>query len=347
LIDKALVLTFIFALITIISCFWIYDNYVENSYIDQKQMVSSYIQHGNYTYSAPVTKINPIYPKGSILEMGKPVYFLAVSPVLNASFEYSLNSTGPVDLGIDVQSMVVATSKEEGSEENSRIIWRKEFPVGDVDIVNIKGGEVFTHHFSIDVPELQSKITDVQNKLQYFPNMTLEIVTRVEYKGEINGKEVSNSTDFAIPLIISSSYYQMPQVLNFSEPNNEYKKYRVKNDFPLSDIKLPLFIFLLSTIMMGMMLSCRRINKVNSDYIKKLENESNDLQFKEFISKGKIPKNTNSLLKIEIFSLQDLVDIAVDINEKVIYDSEIGKYFIVHNNLLYLFTNDSVQRRVN
>ncbi|WP_054865239.1 DUF5305 family protein [Methanosarcina barkeri] len=70
---------------------------------------------------------------------------------------------------------------------------------------------------------------------------------------------------------------------------------------------------------------------------KKLENESKNSSFKEFISKGKIPENRSSLLQVEISSLEDLVNAASDMNERVIHDAGSGEYFIIHNEALYIF----------
>jgi len=336
LISGARTFSALFGIMIIFSGFWTYEAYTQACYEDREELVSSYIQYGKYTYTAPVTEINPLYPKGTRLEMGKPAYFFSVSPILDVSFEYSVNATDSVDLVAEGETMIVATSKE-GSGEKQKIVWQKEFPVEHMKVADIKDEDTFVHKFSLNVPEIQSMVTGVQDQLKYSPNTTIEIVTRVNYQGKINGEEVSNAKDFAIPLIISSSYYQMPEELEFKEVKNTYKKFRVRNDPSLLTIKLPIFLFLFSTVMVGMMLSCMKMSKVDLTYIEKLEKECRYSPFKEFISKGKIPENRNSLMQVEISSLQDLVDAAVDMNERVIHDAGSGEYFIIHNGALYIF----------
>ncbi|WP_394326081.1 DUF5305 family protein [Methanosarcina horonobensis] len=76
---------------------------------------------------------------------------------------------------------------------------------------------------------------------------------------------------------------------------------------------------------------------------KKLEKEETYSSFKEFISKGKIPDNWSSLRQVEISSLQDLIDAAVDMSERVIRDIESCAYFIIHDNVLYIFFTTHLQ----
>lgn len=336
LINGARTFTVVFGIMIIFSGFWIYETYAQKSYEDREKLVSSYTEYGKYTYTAPVTETNPLYPKGTRLEMGKPAYFFTVSPTLDISFEYSVNATDSVDLAVEGDTMIVATSKEE-SGEKQKIVWQKEFPVEHMRVADIKDEDTLVHKFSLNVSEIQSMVTAVQDQLKYSPNTTIEIVTRVSYQGQINGEDVRNVKDFAIPLIISSSFYQMPEELEFKEVKNTYKKFRLRNDPSLSTLKLPLSLFLFSTVMVGMMLSCMKMRKVDPTYIEKLEKECVYSPFKEFISKGKIPENRNSLMQVEISSLQDLVDAAVDMNERVVHDAESGMYFIIHNDALYIF----------
>lgn len=329
-------------MIAIFSSFWTYGIYRETAYEDQEQLVSSYAQRGNYTYTVPVTEINPLYPKGTILEMGKPAYFFAVSPTLDFSFTYAFNASDSADLSVERKTMIVATSHE-GSGENKTIFWQKKFPLKHIDAVDIKDKAVLVHNFSLDVPEIQEKIKKVQDQLQYSQDTTVEIVTQVNYEGKINWEDVNGETNFAIPLIIGPSYYQIPEELEFNEVNETYKKFRVHKNLSLPAVRSPLFLFLFSTVMVGMLFFCMRMSKVDQEYIEKLEKEQKYSPFKEFISKGKLP-DRNFLVQIDIHSLQDLVDAAVDMNERVIHDAETCRYFFVHNDILYIYFDTTFEK---
>ena len=318
----------------IFSGLWTYETYTAAGYEDREELASSYTQYGAYTYTAPVTEANPLYVKGTMLEMGKPAYFFAVSPTANISFTYRLEATDSAGVSVERETMIVATGKE-GSGEEEKIFWQKEFPLKSEGFDYIENGDSLTHSFSLNVPEIQAMVKGVEDQLKYTQGATINIVTRVSYEGKINGENVRGTKDFAIPLVAGSSYYQMPGELEFSETTDKYKKFRFQKETSLSTIKIPLSLFLLSIV--GMTLPLMKMKKVAPEYIEKLENNRKRSPFKEFVSKGKLPEERNSLLEVEISSLQELVDAAVDMNARVIQDTESEIYFIIHNGVLYIF----------
>lgn len=336
LINNSKIFIVVLGMLVILSSSWAYETYTQDVYEEQEELISSYTQHGKYTYTASVTEKNPLYPKGSRLEMGKPMYFFAASPTLDFSLAYNLNATDSAFLQVECETVVVATSAE-NSGGNQKIIWKKEFPVEEMGYVNIGNKDILIHEFSVNVSEIRSKVIGIQDQLKYSSDTTIEIVTHVNYKGEINGEEINNTTNFALPLMINSAYYKMPEKLEFNENNFTYKRIIVKKEPSVSAIKLPLFLFLLSTVLIGVLIPCTKMNKVDLELLNILAKEEKYSSFKEFVSKGKVPDNWNSLIYIEIYSLQDLVDAAVDMNERVINDIESGAYFIIHDNVLYIF----------
>lgn len=336
LIDNANILLFIFFLGMILSGLWMYEEYTRASY--EEKNVTSYTQLGSYTYSAPVTKSNPLYPKGTRLEMGNPAYFFSVSPTADISFLYSIVAADSADLNVKAKTMIVAKCGE-GSGEEQEIFWQKNFQVSDSITAKMKNGDSLTSHFTIDVPDIQLMVKEVQDQLNYSSSPTTEIVTIIQYEGKINEESVKGVKNFAIPVNISSTYYQMPENLSFSE--DKYKSVMIKKSPSLSTIKFPLFLFLLSAVFEGVLIPFRKMNKVDPAYIEKLEKESKNSSFKEFISKGELPEDRKSFLQIKISSLKDLVDAAVDMNERVIHDAKSGGYFVIHNGILYIFFDTS------
>ena len=95
----------------------------------------------------------------------------------------------------------------------------------------------------------------------------------------------------------------MPEKLEFNENTDTYQKYLVKKEPSVSAIKLPLSLFLLSTILIGALIPCTKMTEIDPELIKKLKKEEKYLPFKIFISKGKVPDNWNSLMQVEIYSL--------------------------------------------
>ncbi len=320
----------------IFSGLWMFEAYTEPVYEVTEVPDSFYINSVTYNYTAPVTESNPLYPVGAELEMGKPAYFFAISPTLDMTFTYQVTSSSYANLSAESETMIVATAKG-SAEGGQKVYWQKKFPLKHSGPVDMKNGDILSYDFSLDVPEAQAMVKSVQDQLKYSQNVIIEVVTYVSYEGKINGEDVSGVADFPIPLTISQSYYQLPEKLDFTEDIDTYKTYRVKKDPSLSTIKLPLAFFLFNMVMLGILFPFRKMEKVDPAYIEKLEKEKKQAPFKDFVSKGKLPEDAESLMKVEIASLQDLTDAAVDINARVIHDEVRGAYFIIHGGTLYIY----------
>jgi len=360
IIERHKVLMFTFGVMLVLCGLWTYEA-SRAVYEEKDEVVSSYTHHGSYTYTVPVTKANPLYGVGSTLKMGMPAYYFVASPTVEMSFTYSLETTGSSDISGKIETMVVATGEEGyGTEEyktnesateeygtnesvieeygkEERILWQKVFPLKYKEGTETWTGTSVTRNFSLNVSETQSMVKDIQEQLKCLGGAKIEIVNCVNYTGKINGENVKGTKSFAIPLVIKSSYYEMPEELEFSQDTNVTKKISVKNSPSLSTIKIPLLLFLLNLVFVGITLLCVKTNKIEPNYIEKLEKERSREPFKEFVSKGKLPENVSSLIKVEIGSLQGLVDAAVDMNSRVIYDSESRMYFMIHSSVLYIF----------
>ncbi|MDQ1252760.1 MAG: hypothetical protein QG646_1892 [Euryarchaeota archaeon] len=334
-INKHKIIVIIFGTALILSGLWTYEA-SRPVYEEKDEVIPLYTQHGSYTYSVPVTKENPLYEISTRLEMGKPAYFLAASPTTDMSFTYRLEPAESTNISGKLETMIVATGKGM-SEGEEKIFWQKEFPLkSEEGDANWKGASV-TRTFSIDVPEIQSMVKNVKDQLNYSQDAKIEIINRVNYQGKVNGENIYGTKDFAIPLVISSSYYQLPEKLDFSQDTSITRKVNSRSHPPLSTILVPLSLSLLSSILFVTTLIFTRMKKVEPENIEKQEKERRRSPFKEFVSRGKLPKDSNSLMKIEISSLQELVDAAVDMNSRVIYDAEAETYFIIKSGVMYIF----------
>jgi len=361
LIDRYKILIPIFGIILILSGFWVYEA-SSPTYENKEQNVTTHTDHGWYSYTVPVTKENPLYPIGTMLQMGMPAYFFVVSPTVNMSFTYRLENANPTDINGKLQTFILVTAKEgsqaggsgdeaigtgggsmteiagaNNSDNGENIFWKKEFTLESENTSDNWNGLSVTKNFSLNVPEIHLKVKAVGDQLNYSGDPTIEIVNRVSYTGKINGENVQATKDFPIPLVIKEpSYYQLSKKLDYSQDNNITEYINVKSNPPLSKMGVPLSLFLLSLILFGMTLVCTRMKKVEPDIIEKLEQEQKHSAFKEFISRGKLPEDKNTLMKIKISSLQELVDAASDMNSRIIFDEEAKTYFMISNGVIYI-----------
>jgi hypothetical protein len=342
----------IFGLLFLFSNYQIYLKYVNPSFEDKNITVSSYTQYGNYSYSTKVSAQNPIYLTGTILDMNESAYYFVTSPVPDFSFVYRVNASDSVNITAMPKVSIIAMCKNK-DDQNPKILWQREFPVtptsstGPFIVKNIDGSDNFTYRFTFNAAAIENNVENTYYKLDYSPkhsstfstsSMVYEIKALVAYNGIINGKKVENVTSFVLPMTMAKSYYELSDNISTNITNYNNETISVQNPFTVETIKYSLASMLISIVAIIGIIYCRA--KYNPDPVRiaKLEQEKMHARFREFISEGKLPENRNSLMALEIASLQELINAAVDMNERVIYDSGANIHFAIHNGVLYYFT---------
>lgn len=346
----------IFGLLFAFSSYQIYLKYANPSFENQNITVSSYTEYGNYSYSTLVSKQNPLYLSGTILDMNESAYYFATSPVPEFSFVYRLNASNSVDITATPKVSIIAM-RTDNNNDNSKILWHKEYPVTPVGstgpfIVNNKNGtDSFTYNFTFNAAAIENNVENTQDKLDYSlthistyyaTKMEYKIKAVVDYNGTINGKQVENTTSFVLPMTITKSYYELSSDVSTNITNYDNKTISVQNLFTVETIKYPLAFIVISAVAIIGIIYCRVLYTPNPIHMAKLEQERMHSQFREFISEGKIPEDRSSLMTIEIASLQELINAAVDMSERVIYDSSENIHFTIHNGVLYYFTKTNL-----
>jgi Family of unknown function (DUF5305) len=347
------ILFIIFGSMLAFSSYQMYQGYINPSFEEKNITVSSYTQYGTYSYSTIVSEPNPLYLTGTTLGMNESAYYFVASSIPNFSFVYRIDASDSANVTAIPKTIVIARSKN-NDYENSKIMWQKEFPVtpisltGSSTVKNEDSTNSFTYRFLFNAATIENAIENTQYGLNYPPTwsstfdasaMTYEIKTLVNYNGTINGKQVENTTSFVLPMTMTKSYYELSKDVstNVTDYNNETVS--VQNPFTVETIKYPLASMLISIIAIIGIIYCRIAYDPDPVQMAKLEQDHVHAQFKEFISEGKLPENRSSLMALKIASLQELINAAIDMNERVIYDSSENIHFAIHNGVLYYFTN--------
>ncbi|MDY6765217.1 MAG: DUF5305 family protein [Halobacteria archaeon] len=58
----------------------------------------------------------------------------------------------------------------------------------------------------------------------------------------------------------------------------------------------------------------------------------------DWVSKGRVPSETMNGSSIEVDSLEDLVDVAIDTNNRVIEDTDRNKYVVINDEIVYTYS---------
>ena len=296
-----------------------------------------YTQYGAYTYSASVTQANPLYPVGTVLDMKKPAYFLNVAPILDMNFKYNIKATGSDDITGTIQTFAVASGTVKDGE-NETIYWSKEFPI-KTSAFTVSGNEVADQDFSVNVNDIQIATKSISEQLNYTDDTAISVINRIIYSGSINGEAVNSSVEYTLPITANNAYYQINGDTVFTQDVHVTRFSSIPRETTVNNLTVPIIVFILSISLCALTLSIRKTGKVEMDYIAKLEEAEKYSEFKDSVSKGKIPVN-HSFAQVVIDSLKELVDAAVDMNSRVIHDKSIETYFTISDGVIYTFVDD-------
>lgn len=322
----------IFLILIVLAAIWSIYIFTTPVLNKEDQIVSSYTHNGMYTYNAPVTLSNPLYVKGNVLEMGMPAYFFSVSPTMDVLFTYDLQPSNSSNVDIRILSAIVATSRN-----SDEVFWKKSLPLDGNSFVSEEDENVFLHSFTVNVPDVQAQVKSLQNQIGYSQGTEVEVVTTVYYEGLVNGRHVDDKKKFSFPLVISNSYYQMPEELEFTDTQDFHMTRSVEKNASIEELKLPISMFLIFLALFLLTVFVRNMEMIDPQHIEKLEVEQENSKFDDWISMGKVPSNL-SFPEVVVDSLEDLVDIAADMDCRVIKDSRKDFYFTIKDGIVYIYS---------
>lgn len=300
----------------------------------ESESIALYEYNAWYEHSVEVEHGNPLWPVGWKLS-NQPVYFSAISSNLNGSFNFQISAPSSADISAHYLTKLILSS----SIKNTTY-WHKEKTLSKGTMV-LSGGDKLQTAFRLNISEIEKEIDAIQDSLDFSGGSTsVEVITTVRYNGEVGGEKVNEENDFLLPIKISSSTYKVSSK-NYEETIKKDVLREV--NVPLSPSKgdkivsfsFPSILFLLIVAFTVIKL---KYTPLDESAIQELINEKEYEKFKDLISRGKLPSDINmSMVKLEVKSLEDLANIAIDKDERVIFDEDESLYFIIQDNFLYLY----------
>ncbi len=303
------------------SSYYLYNSF-KPDYIESESSIHHYSAIAHFSGGARVEKDNPIWKVGDVVQL--PVYSYDITPEYRGNFHFT--TTPPGDVNIETETKIVYYYQVKDAP-----VWEKTV----LTLTNRSQKETEVS-FTINMTELKSKINQAQNAFGvYVGKSGAEIIETVKYSGKIKGKDVDETLTFRIPVKVESTYY------SFSELN-ESRDYFVKTteiipvQKPITSKIVPSTVLLASLSVMILSITVKTRYRNVEDLEKEMEKREKGNIFKKYqkwISLATLPDLQYD--KVELESLEDIVNAANDMMERVFYDRRKGLYFFVHDGVLY------------
>jgi len=328
-----LTIVILFIASTIWGCF----AYPRETYENEEFIASQYNQCAEYSYYAMVTQSNPVYPKGLALNEAYPAYFYTVSPSANIIFSYGIEASDSAEIDVDITSKIMMTAISRTKNEDP--FWEKAYSVNKLDTFTLRNNETYTHDFVLYAKDIEETVDEVKKHLEFSQKASANIITQVTTKGSMNGKNIETYEEYVLPVAIESSFYQLPGGVIVEDITETVGLRRVLVQPKTIDKILPIGLPLLFLIMIIGFYVYQKyyFTEIDQNIIVQMEIEKEHESFSDWISKGILPSEFQSLSFVEIKGLTDLVNLSIDSGTRVIFDKESGVYFSVISNILYVY----------
>ena len=289
-----------------------------------------------YSHEATVQSERDVFDRGVVLE-NKSVYLSSVAPVLNGTFQYGYEASNGGELSATVeQTLIVRAVGDEGAFE----YWRQETDLGSERISGLQSGDRVTVLFSINVTETRQRIEEIESQLDGSTGETEIVVeSNLTLSGQRNGLAVNETNSYRIQITGQDNSYRVQNDEAVTDSGQQFRQETVPASYgPLRSVLAPV-LFVLSMLGILALAVGRRQGKFELSDTERvwLGYRAEAEEFEEWLSTGTIPDEALSRTTVRVETLEDLVDLAIDSNRRVIRDHSRDLCAVLLEETVYVY----------
>lgn len=270
--------------------------------------------------SARVTGNTTIYEQGRVLR-NMPVYLTRASPVLRLTVVSTVPADRLTQVTQDLTLVFEATRDGDTFYTQERTIVNRTTQVRN---------QTRRSAGTVNVSRLGGEVNRVRNEIGPVGTFQVRFELTVNYRtGQYEGV-LSSST----PVQLTDGAYWLGNPLEASRTHTQTVTREVTQPPD------PAAYGSLAGLGVILLVGAGAIGYVSRRIeVEDLHAEVEHRRYEEWISEGEFPTGTDKRY-ISINGLEDLVDIAIDSNKRVIHDSSLGIYAVTDGDLVYYFSTD-------
>lgn len=313
-----------------------YEPHVDPSADERIETVGSWSEEPGLSHQAEVRVANPIFETGSTLS-DRSLYYTRLSPELEGAYEYGYRLEG-VDGSVDV--VMDSYLLFQSVDDDGNAYWQRTEPLDSESVEEVAPGERVTTSFAINVTELDGEIEAIEGNLGASPGSAeTGVVVETRVDGEIGNERVSNAHTATFLIDDGGGTYSVETDTD-GDASREFRETIVteRSYGPVRSYG-PFVLVVLGLTGLGALGYARvegRLTPTEAE-IRALESAQERKEFDDWLSRGRFPEEEFSGPRIEVDTLQDIVDVAIDSDRRVIEDATRGAYYVQDGYLYYAY----------
>lgn len=271
---------------------------------------------------AVVTGNSSLYEQGRVLR-NSPVYFLEANPFLTLV----LNTTGPADEPLTVNQSVTLEFR---ATRDGEAFWSERRPIMSREETTTDG--LVQSTTSVNVTLIRDLVAEKRSAVSDVGILQSNLVVRVQYEtGRYSGSFTAETS-----FVFSERAYWLAEDVAESRDHSETVTRTVAAETNPLEWVGPALLGLVALLgAAGVVLYQQRLDALS------IQTQLYRSRYEEWISDGEFPTGTEKKY-VRINSLEDLVDVAIDTNKRVLYDEELDIYAVIDADIIFYFSTDPV-----
>lgn len=260
-----------------------------------------------------------LYQQGTLLK-NQPAYLVNAAP--NATL--LLNTSLPTETSrVDQELELVYTATRDGA-----VFWKR---TESIETDTIREGQRVNTRGQISALTILAQQNQYQQEFSDAATVSVGVRVSIDYTLD----QYSGTLSQRYPLESGSGWYSLStESLSKTHGTPETHTRQLKIiDKPI--FVGPAVVGIVSLLAGFAVIGVHRRNPTQAS-IKDLETDIHHQRYEEWISRGVVPKYS-SVPMVNIETLEDLVDVAIDAGERVIYDTETEMYVVIRENVRYYY----------
>lgn len=318
---------------------WItYGTYVEPGTSIEEEPGASVRETADFNHSATVVEENPLFEVGTTLSE-RSLYYTSLSPVLDGSFAYAYTASddGRIETAVDLDVVIRSVGQSE-ARRGPVEYWRVTENVSEAT-GTLEPGQRVSVDFSRNVSALNERASRLAQNFSGAGTVGTALVAEVRTQGTVNGEPVDRTRTYRLPVQVEENTYRVEDPGTVTNSSTGTREIVVQNSYgPLRGIVAPILFALSFGFAIGLVIARRQGTEFISEAERaRLEYEAERNEFDDWVTAAAVPDAEFEGSRIEVDSLEGLVDVAIDTNERVMEDRERELFVVLEDGRHYVY----------
>ncbi|WP_277539955.1 DUF5305 domain-containing protein [Haloarcula laminariae] len=293
---------------------------------------------GQFSHQATVVNGTTALPEGAVLR-NRTTYFRSITPELNGSFSYGYTASGGGNVSAETTVSLLLRSAESAENDDGNVYWAVERRLGN-RTASLAPGEETAVPFSVNVSAATGEAERIDAEFGGTPGeLQTVVVARTELSGTRNGRPVDVTRSYRLGIQPDGSVYRVDDPGPVTESDNRSERVTATAEYGWPrTVGVPLLALLCGGGAVGLVVARRRGQLSIDDHERELVAYRADREeFDDWITTGRVPEPSEAPSTVDVHSLEGLVDIAIDTENRVIEDTTRDIYLVLAGDRWYRY----------